>query len=406
MVVFQFVRLEASLNQTIENNQPLETIALFGGTFDPVHLGHVETVFSLKQTLEIDQVRWVLSAKPPHKDSVFVSTEQRLSMLDLALDQFPGMFSDDIEVRRDKPSYTYDTLSEFRQQYPDACIILIVGSDVMESFDTWHRAAEILNIANITVMHRAGYSNKVNSLLKTQLVEDWKTLKQRPSGSVYVYPAPAVAISSSAIRLALSAQKSCATDNSNNDIYEFLHPAVIDYIEQHQLYGFSENIENEHALKTSTNRKTNSNSSNKPFQINEDSMIENVEQHDLSQPALVFNSQQQVDMIVDELEENKALDITVLNIAEVSNFADFMVIASGTSNTHLKAISTNTIRELSRKGLKAIGEEGQESNEWVLADFGDVVVHIMHPEVRELYELEKLWNPELRKALSEEAQAN
>jgi len=322
----------------------------------------------------------VLSAKPPHRDQPSGSIEQRLQMLDMALADYPGMISDDIEVRRNKASYTFDTLQQYREQHPKANLILIVGSDIMKSFHKWYRADEILGLANLIVMHRAGYSNLVNPLINNYQTDDWSVVKSSTHGHVFVYPAPAVPISATKVRQAVA---------NNEDVSQFLHPKVNEFIQQNQLYSFS----NFNAL---MNENLNT----------EDSMIENYAQSEASTEPVLFDSQQQLEMIVEELEDNKALDITVLNVAEVADFTDFMVIATGTSNTHLQAICTNAIRELSRKGVKAIGEEGRESNEWVLADFGDVVVHIMRAEVRELYELEKLWNPELRKALAEDRSAS
>ena len=76
-----------------------QTLALFGGTFDPVHRGHVQTVSRLQQDLVIDQIRWILSAQPPHRNQPQATIEQRLDMLDLALEDFPNMVSDDLEVK-------------------------------------------------------------------------------------------------------------------------------------------------------------------------------------------------------------------------------------------------------------------------------------------------------------------
>ena len=346
---------------------------MFGGTFDPIHLGHVQTVAALQKDLKIDQIRWVLSAQPPHRDSPQASIEQRLAMLEMALAGFPNMVSDDIEARRDKASYTIDTLVHFRQSNPDASINLIVGSDIMASFHRWHRHDEILSIANIIVMHRAGYPNDINPVLQDAITDDWSVVRKTAFGKVFVYAAPPVPVSATQIRQAIA---------KASDVRDSLNPEVYEFILQNHLYVSAENPE-------------------KQIETHEDIMIESPAQADFSAEPILFDSDQQVQMIVDALEDNKALDIKVLNISEVASFADYMVIATGTSSTHLRAISSNAVRELSRQGLKSIGEEGRDSNEWVLADFGDVVVHIMRQEVRELYDLEKLWDPEVRKALSE-----
>ena len=97
------------------------------------------------------------------------------------------------------------------------------------------------------------------------------------------------------------------------------------------------------------------------------------------------------DFIVDQLEEIKAKEIKVLAIGEKSTIADFMVICCGTSSRHVKSIATLLIKELKAKELPPIGVEGEDAAEWVLVDSGDVIVHIMLPQARDYYQLEKLW---------------
>lgn len=95
--------------------------------------------------------------------------------------------------------------------------------------------------------------------------------------------------------------------------------------------------------------------------------------------------------IVEQLEEIKAQDIKILSISEKSTIADYMVICSGTSSRHVKSIATLLIKELKEKEIPPIGIEGEDAAEWVLVDSGDVIVHIMLPQTRDYYQLEKLW---------------
>lgn len=97
------------------------------------------------------------------------------------------------------------------------------------------------------------------------------------------------------------------------------------------------------------------------------------------------------DFIVEQLEEIKAKDITVLEISEKSTIADYMVICSGTSNRHVKSIAVLLIKELKARNLQPLGVEGEDVAEWVLVDSGDVIVHVMQPTIRDYYQLEKLW---------------
>ncbi len=97
------------------------------------------------------------------------------------------------------------------------------------------------------------------------------------------------------------------------------------------------------------------------------------------------------DFVVEQLEEIKAQDIKILDIAEKSTIADYMVICSGTSSRHVKSIAIQLIKELKGKNLPPIGIEGEDASEWVLVDSGDVIIHIMLPTSRDYYQLEKLW---------------
>jgi ribosome-associated protein len=96
--------------------------------------------------------------------------------------------------------------------------------------------------------------------------------------------------------------------------------------------------------------------------------------------------------VIDKVEDLKARDIAVLDVSEQSNITDFMVVCSGTSKTHVKAIAENVVLEAKRANLHIHGVEGRDSSEWVLVDLGDVIVHVMQDQTRDFYQLEKLWS--------------
>jgi len=102
------------------------------------------------------------------------------------------------------------------------------------------------------------------------------------------------------------------------------------------------------------------------------------------------------DHVINALEDIKAHDISVIDIADISDFADYMIVASGTSDTHVKALAREASTQLRTRGVIPLNENGAELGEWVLVDFGDVVLHVMRPEVREYYDLEKLWDEDVR----------
>lgn len=205
----------------------LEIIALFGGTFDPVHNGHLETVKALQTDYNLNSVRWLLSAKPPHKESTGANTPQRLAMLDLALESEPSMMSDDTEIKREGPSYTVLTLEQLREEFPEASLVLIIGADSMHSFHTWRRYEDILGLANIVVMRRPGYSLEPAEALKPYLVEQPQALQENKCGNVLIYSAPEVPISSTKIR----------TLSKQGDSIKGLVPEVVErYIVENDLY--------------------------------------------------------------------------------------------------------------------------------------------------------------------------
>lgn len=102
-------------------------------------------------------------------------------------------------------------------------------------------------------------------------------------------------------------------------------------------------------------------------------------------------TQQLLDTVIDALNDAKALDINIFDVSELTSIADNMVIASGRSNRQVSAIADKVIQQAKANGIKPLGEEGKKQGEWVLVDLGDIIVHIMHPETREYYQLEKLW---------------
>ncbi|MEM8562542.1 MAG: ribosome silencing factor [Pseudomonadota bacterium] len=104
-----------------------------------------------------------------------------------------------------------------------------------------------------------------------------------------------------------------------------------------------------------------------------------------------MKAEQQKQIVVDALEDLKAVNVVTLNVTELTDVMDFLVIASGTSNRHVKSLADNVCMEAKRQNLRPLGVEGEDAGEWVLVDFGDVVVHVMLPATRDFYDLERLW---------------
>ncbi|WP_461517016.1 ribosome silencing factor [Porticoccus sp.] len=103
-------------------------------------------------------------------------------------------------------------------------------------------------------------------------------------------------------------------------------------------------------------------------------------------------SNQLIDIVIDALEGIKGKDIVALDVSDLTDVMDHIVVASGTSNRQVKALADNVVEEAKKAGFRPIGIEGMDTSEWVLVDYGDIVVHVMLPATREFYDLEKLWS--------------
>ena len=117
-----------------------------------------------------------------------------------------------------------------------------------------------------------------------------------------------------------------------------------------------------------------------------------------------MKAEQIKDHVVDALENVKGKDIRCIDIKDISDFADFMIVVSGTSDTHVRALAREASDHLRRLDVKPLNEDGADVGEWVLVDFGDVVLHVMRPEVRAYYDLEKLWDEDVRNLVKKHRQ--
>lgn len=206
-------------------------IGVFGGTFNPVHFGHLRSALELKQAFNLEQVRMIPCGNPPHRERPVVSAEHRLSMLRLALDSacVDGLIADDRELNRPELSFTVDTLSSLIDEFADKTPLLFVGVDAFAGFTQWHRWEAILELASIVVITRPGaeISNASTQLLKEREVVSFEGRDEKMVGHIMLRQLTQLDISSTAIRDSIQ-QQSDPT---------FLLPAVVmDYIRVHKLY--------------------------------------------------------------------------------------------------------------------------------------------------------------------------
>ena len=184
-------------------------IGILGGTFDPIHHGHLRTALELLETLELAEVRFSPCRIPAHRGSPQVTAEQRLALVRLALDDQPGFVADDRELRREGTSYMVDTLASLREDVgPETPLCLIVGADAFRELHTWRRWRELTHWAHIVVMQRPGVRQPLPSVLETfinpRLIDDALALRQQPAGGILFQSVTQLDISATQIRALLA----------------------------------------------------------------------------------------------------------------------------------------------------------------------------------------------------------
>jgi nicotinate-nucleotide adenylyltransferase len=233
--------MQTTENPVYSQAQPLAEraiIGLSGGTFNPIHFGHLRMAQELAERLQLNQVRFIPAASPPHKARLEVSAEHRAAMVGLAIASNPLFSLDQRELGRAGASYTIDTLLSLRAELgEEVSLVLLLGSDAFSQFNHWHRWQEIIQLCHIALAQRPGAANSLETdglpkALETLLVNHYSEhsadLHSCAAGFITMQPVTALDISSTAIRAALQQKRST----------RYLMPdSVIDYIESHQLYA-------------------------------------------------------------------------------------------------------------------------------------------------------------------------
>jgi nicotinate-nucleotide adenylyltransferase len=179
-------------------------IGIFGGTFDPIHYGHLRPALDMQQALGLAQVRFIPLAVAVHRDQPAATAEQRLAMVRAAVAGQSGFALDEREIRRSGRSYTLDSLHELKAELPDETLCLFVGDDAFNDFLTWHRPMEILQLAHLAIMQRPAAQpprdSALRQLLAERLAADPRALHQSPAGRIYRQPVTQLDISATRIR--------------------------------------------------------------------------------------------------------------------------------------------------------------------------------------------------------------
>jgi len=214
-----------------------KAIGVLGGTFDPIHFGHLRLAEEMLELANLRQIRFIPTGTPPHRDAPKVSAQHRSAMVRLAIADQPAFVLDDREVKRTTKCYTVDTLRELRAELGAIQpLCLLMGGDAFLQLHTWHEWEQLFELAHIVVGYRPGYTleERIDSATEKlrlhyqQRLCTVAALSQQPSGGIVELAIPKLEISATLIRSRVA---------ENRSIRYLLPNAAADYIHQHHLYS-------------------------------------------------------------------------------------------------------------------------------------------------------------------------
>ncbi|MCW9024149.1 MAG: nicotinate-nucleotide adenylyltransferase [Gammaproteobacteria bacterium] len=209
-------------------------IGVYGGTFDPVHFGHLRPALDVLEVAGLEEIRFIPCGQPPHREAPLTDAQHRLAMLRLAIARQPGFKIDEREIHRHGPSYMVDTLRELRDEFGAKPLSLILGFDAFLELDTWHEWEQIPDLANLIITRRPGWDEAgfrakpaLDRLVKARQMSIEK-LEQYQFGGLCFVSVTQLNISASLIRELIQ---------QGRDVHYLLPDSVYELIKQEKLYG-------------------------------------------------------------------------------------------------------------------------------------------------------------------------
>lgn len=203
-------------------------IGIYGGTFDPIHFGHLRTALEVNEVFALDEIRLIPCFISPHRDSPSAPASMRLEMLELALEDRTNMTVDTREIDRGGASYMVETLMSLRVEIGERPLLLFIGADAFTGLTAWYQWQRLFEFAHVVVMTRPGFNTeRIDGFLANRLTENRQVLKEHSAGYLFFQSVTRLEISATAIRQIIA---------KHRDPGFLLPESVIQYIRQHKLY--------------------------------------------------------------------------------------------------------------------------------------------------------------------------
>lgn len=351
---------------------PPARIGILGGTFDPVHLGHLAIAEAARTALGLERVLFLPAGSPPHKPGeVDAPTADRVAMVELAIAGHPGFEVSRVDVDRPGPSYTADSVERIavaeRAAGHEPDLVLIMSAETLAELPEWHEPARLLATCRVAVVPRPGHPRPDPAWIEASFPGQ--------ADRIVAIDGPRLAISSTDIRERIATGRS---------VRQLLPAAVARYIVDHGLYQRPDRQEEPRPVTD-------------PALAPRPDGLPRREPRPAVAPVRPAAADERSSLeiarrIVELAEDKKAADIVLLDLSALTTLADYFVICSGGSERQLDAIADGIIGGLRDEKIRPIGREGLAASHWVLVDFGSVIVHVFTPPERDFYQLEKHWS--------------
>jgi nicotinate-nucleotide adenylyltransferase len=322
-------------------------VGIFGGSFDPIHYGHLNSMETVAERLGLDKIKAIPTCKSPLRPQTQgASVEQRVQMCRLGVEELGSLVEvDELEIERGGVSYTIDTLKALEKSEPEAQFYLIVGLDQFAKFSEWKDYEDILKRVDLVVTSRPGSEfpyalEKLPAGIRS-LAEDFdgRQVLLKNDRTIHFVQLQDVEASATEIRRKVRLGQS---------IQHLVPLAVADYIQEHHLYeSVAKNIGDFHKFTL---------------------------------------------FCAHHLKEKGGISVRAFDLTNMNAPTDFSLIASGTSTRHATSIAESLVKEVKKEyGIWPQSIEGQSEGRWIVVDYGALIVHSFYDFVRTEYRLEQLW---------------